>query len=77
MLPDEYRARPDDDDLVPAGEAAEMMSVPIKSLYNWISAYNTTGVLHGPPFVRVGRRVKYRKGDIRRYLHDHTFGTHA
>lgn len=41
-----------------------------QTLVNWRS--NNNG--EGPPFVRVGRRVFYRRGDIRRWLQAQTVG---
>jgi predicted DNA-binding transcriptional regulator AlpA len=41
---------------------SEQTAVPIASVYRW----NRTGT--GPPFVRVGRHVRYRQSDIDSWL---------
>jgi predicted DNA-binding transcriptional regulator AlpA len=61
-----YQPRPDDDDLVNTREAAHVLSVSPKTLYNWKDRRQ------GPDWVKVGHLTKYRKGDLRRWLHEHT-----
>lgn len=70
----DYQPQPDDGDLIFADEAAAMLHTPIKTLYNWCSATRKTGVQHGPPFMKIGKRLQFTKGEVRRYRHDNTFG---
>lgn len=39
-------------------ELSELLGVPVGTLANWRSART------GPPFVKVGRHVRYRTGDV-------------
>lgn len=39
-------------------ELSELLGVPVGTLANWPSART------GPPFVKVGRHVRYRTGDV-------------
>lgn len=39
-------------------ELSELLGVPVGTLANWRSART------GPPFVKVGRHVRYRIGDV-------------
>jgi hypothetical protein len=55
-------------------EAALILRVPVKTLYNWCSLTRKTGVLHGPPFSKIGKRLQFRVGDLRQYIRDHTYG---
>jgi predicted DNA-binding transcriptional regulator AlpA len=64
----EYISRPDDDDLVDPPEAARILSISKRTLYNW----KVDG--RGPKYVKVGHLTRYRKGDLRRYVHEHTSG---
>jgi len=71
----EYEPQHDDDEVISADEAAAMLHVARKTLWNWCSARRRGeqwGQL-GPPYVQMGHRLKFRKGDVRRYLHSHTF----
>ena len=71
-----YVPQPDDDEVIDSREAAAMLSTTRKTLQNWCSARRRgerRGRI-GPPFTQVGRSLKFRKGDVRRYLHEHYSG---
>jgi excisionase family DNA binding protein len=50
-------------------ELSELLGVPVGTLANWRSART------GPPFVKVGRHVRYRTGDVDEWIADRVFGT--
>jgi hypothetical protein len=43
-----------------------MLSVSLRTMSNWRVQRR------GPAWVKVGHAVRYRKGDLRRWLHDRT-----
>lgn len=43
-------------------ELSELLGVPVGTLANWRSART------GPPFVKVGRHVRYRRGDVDKWV---------
>lgn len=43
-------------------ELSELLGVPVGTLANWRSART------GPPFVKVGRHVRYRRGDVDEWI---------
>ncbi len=43
-------------------ELSELLGVPVATLANWRSART------GPPFVKVGRHVRYRTGDVDEWI---------
>jgi excisionase family DNA binding protein len=43
-------------------ELSELLGVPVGTLANWRSART------GPPFVKVGRHVRYRTGDVDEWI---------
>jgi excisionase family DNA binding protein len=45
-------------------ELAEFLNVPEQTVRRWRS----NGTDYGPPFVRLGRAVKYSRDDIRRWF---------
>jgi hypothetical protein len=71
-----YTPQPDDDELVHIREAASILHTPVKTLYNWCSA-SRRGQVKGPPFVKMGRRLQFRKGDLRRFVHENYHGTNG
>ena len=50
-------------------ELSELLGVPVGTLANWRSART------GPPFVKVGRHVRYRTGDVDGWIADRVFVT--
>lgn len=50
------------DRLLTSTEVAEFLDVPVNSLKMW--RYRRTG----PPWLKVGRHVRYRRGDLERWL---------
>jgi hypothetical protein len=52
----------DDDELLVDGEAARELGIKPKTLPTW----RCNG--YGPSFLKVGRKVFYRRGDIRAWL---------
>ncbi len=50
-------------------ELSELLGVPVGTLANWRSART------GPPFAKVGRHVRYRKGDVDEWIADRVFVT--
>lgn len=53
--------------LLTAAEVAEFLGVPVNSLKMW--RYRRTG----PPWLKVGRHVRYRRGDLERWLDRRAF----
>jgi len=49
--------------LTPA-ELAGYLGVPIKTLYTWRYRHE------GPPALRIGRHLRYRRDDVEDWLHD-------
>lgn len=43
-------------------ELSELLGVPVGTLANWRSART------GPPFVEIGRHVRYRRGDVDEWI---------
>lgn len=50
------------DRLLTLQEVAEVLSIPIGTIYQW----RTKG--EGPPGIRVGRHVRVRQGDLEHWL---------
>jgi excisionase family DNA binding protein len=48
--------------LIDVHELADYLDVPVKTLYAW--RYRR----EGPPAFRVGRHLRYRRSDIRRWI---------
>jgi excisionase family DNA binding protein len=46
-------------------EVAKLLNVPVSAIYAW----NRRGV--GPPFYKVGRKLRYRKSGARKWLAEH------
>ena len=46
-------------------EVAKLLKVPVSAIYAW----NRRGV--GPPFYKVGRKLRYRKSNARKWLAKH------
>jgi excisionase family DNA binding protein len=46
-------------------EVAKLLNVPVSAIYAW----NRRGV--GPPFYKVGRKLRYRKSNARNWLAEH------
>lgn len=44
-------------------ELADYLGVPIKTLYTWRYRHE------GPPALRIGRHLRYRRGDVEEWLH--------
>ena len=49
-------------DLLTSDETAELLRVPVRTLYVW------RGAGSGPPAYRVGKRTLYRRSDVERWL---------
>lgn len=49
-------------------EAAAMLGISPQTLNNWRSAR----VCYQPPYVKVGRRIVYKEGALRKYLRENT-----
>jgi hypothetical protein len=58
-----------DDLIVNTQEAAQLIRTPEKSLIKWRS----TGE-HNIPFIKIGRNVRYRTADLRRWIEAHIKG---
>ena len=52
------------DKLLSAEELAELIGVPLGTVYKW----NYAG--GGPPMIKVGRHARYRPGDVDRWLEE-------
>jgi excisionase family DNA binding protein len=52
------------DRLLSAQEVAEYLNVPISTLYSWRYHGN------GPPGLRVGKHLRYRRADIQAWVQD-------
>jgi excisionase family DNA binding protein len=46
-------------------EVAKLLNVPVSTIYAW----NRHGV--GPPHYKVGRKLRYQKGNARKWLAEH------
>jgi excisionase family DNA binding protein len=56
----------DSDDLMTVEELAAYLRKPVPTIYQW----NSRGA--GPPPIRVGRNVLYRRADVEKWLDAHT-----
>lgn len=52
-------------DLLSTDELAEMLGVPLSTVYGW--NYTRTG----PKVIKVGRRCRYRRSDVEAWLASH------
>jgi excisionase family DNA binding protein len=52
-------------DVLSIQEVAKLLKVPVSAIYAW----NRRGV--GPPHYKVGRKLRYRKGNARKWLAEH------
>lgn len=52
-------------DVLSIQEVAKLLKVPVGAIYAW----NRRGV--GPPFYKVGRKLRYRKRNARKWLAEH------
>ena len=59
----------DDNVIVNTSEAARLIRTPEKSLIKWRS----TGE-HNIPYVKIGRNVRYRTADLRKWIEAHIQG---
>jgi len=59
----------DDNLIINTCEAARLICTPEKSLIKWRS----TGE-HNIPFLKIGRNVRYRTQDLRRWVESHVQG---
>ncbi|MBT4189054.1 MAG: helix-turn-helix domain-containing protein [Gemmatimonadales bacterium] len=50
--------------LLTSGEVAEILQIPRATLYHW--RYDRTG----PPVVKVGRHLRYRKSDLEMWIEE-------
>ena len=55
----------DSQDVLSIQEVAKLLKVPVSAIYAW----NRRGV--GPPFYKVGRKLRYRKSNARKWLAKH------
>jgi excisionase family DNA binding protein len=69
-MPAEANTAPIAPELLDTGPAAEYLGIRGHTLEVW----RTSG-RYGLPFVKVGRRVKYRRTDLDRFLDARTVGT--
>jgi hypothetical protein len=58
----------EEDRLLRTHEAAEFLAVAVDTLKRWRRRLHRSG----PPFIRVGGRVRYSLWDLRRYLKNRT-----
>ena len=63
---DEHQTERDNNLLTTVEAARDELRCHPQTLNNWRSNGE------GPPFVRVGRRVFYRRGDLRAWIQSHT-----
>ena len=59
----------DDNVIVNTSEAARLIRTPEKSLIKWRS----TGE-HNIPYIKIGRNVRYRTADLRKWIEAHVQG---
>lgn len=59
---------PSEDALLTEDEAADSLRISVRTLQAW--RLRTAG----PPFVRVGRTIRYRRGDIKTWIKMNTCG---
>lgn len=59
----------DDNIIVDTSEASILLKTPEKSLIKWRS----TGE-HNIPFIKIGRNVRYRTADLRKWIEAHVQG---
>lgn len=59
----------DDNVVVDTEQAAQLLNTPAATLVKWRS----TGQ-HNIPYFRIGRNVRYRTADLRRWIDDHMIG---
>jgi excisionase family DNA binding protein len=52
-------------DVLSIQEVTKLLNVPVSTIYAW----NRHGV--GPPHYKVGRKLRYRKSDARKWLAEH------
>ena len=62
---------PEIDELLPVGPAAKLLNVSTK----WLERHRIEG--DGPPYVKIGRRVVYRRADIMAWLEQRRFRSTA
>ncbi|MCE5242736.1 MAG: helix-turn-helix domain-containing protein [Desulfobacteraceae bacterium] len=55
------------DQLLTCEQAATMLQIPEDTLRAWRTVRGNGGHKK-PPFIRIGRRIRYRLGDLRRYI---------
>jgi excisionase family DNA binding protein len=48
--------------LLRPGDVSKLLGVPVSTLANWRSAGQ------GPPYLRVGRHVRYRRADVEAWV---------
>lgn len=53
------------DDLLSTEQVAAWLQVPVRTLYFWRQ------VNAGPPAIRIGRVLRWRRSDVTRWLADH------
>lgn len=58
-------------DLMTMAELAAYLGVPQRTLYQW----RTRGV--GPVGMKIGRHVRYRRGDVEKWLDERAAAEHA
>ena len=56
--------------LLTVAEVAEVLGVPVKTIYNW----RAQAVPYGPPAARVGNRLRFRPSDVDAWLRRNTTG---
>lgn len=57
---------PDGDELLTPAELAEWLKIPVATLYGW--RYRA----EGPPSIKVGRHLRYRRSAVDRWLDGQT-----
>jgi len=58
----ERKAPQSPDDLLVEAQAAEILLMSVRTLQSWRCKE------HGPPFLKIGRNIRYRYGDILEWL---------
>ncbi len=60
--------------LIPEQEAAKYCSVSLAFLRRRRSEGNRTGIVPGPPFVKLGKAVRYRLSDLDEWINENIQG---
>lgn len=59
----------DPDCLLTEGQTGELINVPVRTLQTWRLRGG------GPPFVKLGRSIRYRRWNLIRWIEEHTMNS--